>query len=65
MNSSKVIVHQALDRELPILPRFPRRDRKAWLKLAIATKKALDEAEKKVLQRTDLDWEFPEDISKN
>ena len=45
-----------LNQEEPILPRSPWKERRAWFKLAIVkTKKALVEAEKKVLQRTDLD----------
>ena len=58
------MVQKALNQEQPILPRFPWKDQKAWLKLMIKTKKAIDEAEKKSL-RADLDWGFPRDISKN
>ncbi len=48
------MAQKASDREEPILPRSPWKDQKAWLKLMIKTKKALNEAEKKVLQRADL-----------
>lgn len=49
------MVQEASNQEQPILPRSFWNDRKAWFKLTIIkTKKALDEAEKKVLQRADL-----------
>ncbi|GAA6615655.1 hypothetical protein [Scytonema sp. NUACC26] len=50
------MVHKESNQEQPILPRYPWKDRTARFKLTIVkTKKALDEAEKKVWQRADLD----------
>ena len=49
------MAQEASNQEQPILPRSPWKDQKAYFKLTIIkTKKALDEAEKKFLQRTDL-----------
>jgi hypothetical protein len=45
--SDRVTVGQ-LTQEQPILPRYPWKNRRSWLKLMIKTKKALVEAEKKV-----------------
>lgn len=42
-----------LAQEPPILPRYPWKNQRAWLKLMIKTKKALVEAENKVSKRVD------------
>lgn len=46
----RAMVQKVSDQEQPILPRSPWKDRRAWLKLMIETKKALEEAEKKSLR---------------
>jgi hypothetical protein len=50
MKRFKAMAQETSNQEQTILPRSPWNDQRAWLKLMIKTKKALDEAEKKSLR---------------